>query len=275
METVTFKSVLEGVAVRLGIDPATLQATQARALGEYIDGALRRGWQADGWWPWVSEQERRWRQTWVSGTAYALGAEVWFAPEEKYFVALAGTAAGESPLTHPAKWEEIDELAEYLNLQEVGYGPVGDILAVTATNGAEYGFELRGDRIYIPQGPPVVVVRFTLRRPRFSGEEWSATGTYGAGAVVYRATVGDCYLATGTATVGLAPENNSTHWVKQEFPEILSEYAKLAAYGDALREDGQIEKGAVIDQKAESALADEFDRVFFKQQQTRRFRVRR
>lgn len=59
MRTVTFKSVLWGVARRLGMDPATtLTVTDAAAITEYIRTAFRYGWTFAPW-PQLARCEQR------------------------------------------------------------------------------------------------------------------------------------------------------------------------------------------------------------------------
>lgn len=59
MRTVTFKSVLHGVAVRMGMDPQTaLTNVDARALTEYIKTAFRYAWTFAPW-PQVLVTEER------------------------------------------------------------------------------------------------------------------------------------------------------------------------------------------------------------------------
>jgi hypothetical protein len=273
MDTVTFRSVLEGVAIRQGTVPGELQPTQSAAIVEYINSAVRTAWQMDGWWPWVVREPRRWRQTWVVSEPYDEGVEIWHEPSQKYWLAVASVSPGEVPGVS-ASWEEITDLEAYLHLEEVGYERLGDLLSVSDARGAECAFLLRGERAYVDPAPAVPWVTFTKRRPVFTATEWSSTVTYVPGNVVYRPALGECF-APVQQTTGQVPESNPSVWERQTMPEILGEYVKLAAYADTLREDGQVEKAAVQDMRAEKELDRQFDRVALKMSQTRRFAVNR
>lgn len=95
MRAVTFQSVLNGVAIALGLNPQRdLNPARAQMLTEYINRRLETCWKFEFWPEWTPCEQRALRLAWNPATAYpapAIGApqEVWFPPTNTYYQALA------------------------------------------------------------------------------------------------------------------------------------------------------------------------------------------
>jgi hypothetical protein len=271
MKTVPFQEVLHGVCDLMGIDPVQLQLNQARPLVSYINSAVRRGWEMDAWWPWTVLEERRWRSAWLASVSYAVGDEVWNVDDAKYYRATVASV-NERPDLTPGKWEEHGP-APWLSLDDGDYCPVGNVVAVYDGQNREYNFTLQGSRVFVgPPAPGLPVLCYTRPVPKFTAEPYENAVNYLAGQLVYVAEVGECYKAR-VDTVGEYPPTFDSSWAKVCFPYLLAEYVKQEAYGKSLETDGQSQRAMVAQARAEKLLEEELDRIFFQQQQTRRFRV--
>lgn len=269
MRTATFVSVRDTVCHLMGIDPEELQQNQANAITDALNRSVRRGWETDAWWPWTVEETRRWRQTWDAATAYAAGVEVYHSATELYYRALVPDT-GTVPGSNAAIWEQITPDA-WISLTEPTFTEIGKLAGIYNSIGVEVDFLLRDGRAWL-QGaePDPVKVVFAKLRPVFSSVEWDTGVTYAAGAVRLRGE--DAYKAL-VGNTAVDPATDAATWEKQEFPDVLADYAAQDAYATMLEIDMQTERSVVARAQAKSLLEDELDKVFFQQQQTRRFRV--
>jgi hypothetical protein len=278
MRTVTYQSVRDGISVRMGLEPERLLENTAVAIAEYVTSRVREAWEMDAWWPWVVGEFRPLRPDYDAAVTYAAGDEVWDPATDAYYEAIA-TTTGNAP-TDLNFWAEMPGVEAWLDLQEPGRAPVGELLQVWSSDplagrGArEYDFVLQGERAHIVgRGSPLVPwIVYTRRPPKFTAREWSASVSYVADSEVFLPATGECYVAL-VANSGVNPATDSAVWERQEMPHILSEWAKAAAYADTLREDGQWEKAEVAERKALRLLDQEFDKVQLKQSQRVRFSV--
>jgi hypothetical protein len=234
MRTVSLQSVLNGVYARMGMDiTGTIPAHTVAAYVEYVNAALREGWERYPW-PWaVLVEQREYRATYSNSTAYAIGDEVFYSGS--YYRA---TAAGTGNLpTDTNFWGVATDLVKTISLDQVGETPIGEVLGVYATNPRiregtnQYKFSLVDAGVLVTYGPLQPWVMFTTRPP------------------VY--TVNDGALTT--------------------FPYALSEFVKLKAAADAQREDGQFDKAAALEAGAMAKLDQELDTIELKQGQQRRW----
>lgn len=101
MRTVTFQSVLNAVALRAGLNPASLDSNTQAQIAEYVQAWAKKAWEWE-FWPEITVLEQRaYRDTYNSATAYAAGAlnaavEVWFPPAQLYAQTLQATT-GNAP----------------------------------------------------------------------------------------------------------------------------------------------------------------------------------
>lgn len=278
MKTVTFKSVLHGVARKLSLDPETnLQTTTAAALTEYINERIARAWEMDAWWPWTQIEERHFAEDYDAATAYVVGDVVWDPTEEGYFECILASTG--NAVTNATYWAEATDVPRTIALEQAGETVIGDVIGITdadpygTTAAVELAYTLIGDEIRVERGTgDSVWVRFTTPAPEFTSEEWVTATQYAAGDLVYYATTGECYKALRDNS-SVQPEGNAADWELVEFPKILAEHVKAGAVADALREDENFTKANAMEARAEDALDAAFDRAQVKQRQGRRFGV--
>jgi hypothetical protein len=89
MRTVTFQSVLHGVARLLGLNPTRdLSAERAATFCEYINRHVATGWRFDFWPEWTRTELRRYRPSYATGDFIELSQEVYYPAARKYYQAL-------------------------------------------------------------------------------------------------------------------------------------------------------------------------------------------
>ncbi len=233
MRAVSYKSVLYGVATRLGIDPTTLQTTTAASLAEYITEAVRHAWEMCLWPEWTFIQERTPVANVVSldqagQTAIGEVLGVWatnpdatdYAQELNFELKAEGIFIPDATAT---VWVKFTGMAPEFSASE--YAPTTAYAA--------------GDVVY-----------FAPTTPAQAGQ-------------------GECYMAL-QATTGNLP-TVATHWALQVVPKVLGKMVKHAALASALREDGQYDKAGVEDRIATAILESEQGKILDKQRQNGRF----
>lgn len=279
MRTATFKSVLHGVASYLGLDPATnFTSAQAEGLTRYINKHLRRGWEIYPWPELTIREERFFRDAYNAGTTYGLGAEV-YGNGSYYQSAQAGNT--NRALTLTAWWTPLTEFSRYIDLEQTGKTPIGEVVEVWTTQpylspsmDRVVPFRIGADRIELdPIGLLSAWVEYRIRPSEMSATTWSGATAYAKGDRVYLASTGQTYLALAGSTNQL-PSTATSFWSVEPMPYILAPYVTHAAYADALREDGQHDKARAERGEAESLLEDEMDKLNLQQRQTARAYVR-
>lgn len=101
MRTVTFKSVLEAVARRAGVDPALWDDVTQANVAEFINSWAKKAWEWDFWPEWSPIEQRAYRDAYVSTTAYpaptaTAAVEVWSPAAQQYAQALQ-VSTGQTP----------------------------------------------------------------------------------------------------------------------------------------------------------------------------------
>jgi hypothetical protein len=266
MRTVTFKSVLDGVATRMGLEPdANLQINQAAALTEYITDRLGQAWEMASWPEWTTSQLRRYRANWDNATTYPLGAEVYYASQNAYYRSLQAANTNHLP-TDTAWWAAASDLSTYIAFDQAWEATsIGGVWGVWAddpkTNARprRLSWWIGPEGIWVQTSASSVYVEFSLRPPRFTTAAWDAASAYVTGDLVYYAGSGECYAASAGST-GVIPGSNGS-WQKQDFPYVLARAVKLVAIADALREDENLDKAIAWDAQGGQALMEALDRA--------------
>jgi len=278
MRTVTFKSVLYGVARKMGLEPeVNFQSNQAAAFTQYINERIRESVESYDWPEFIKIEERAYRNAYSASTTYAVGAEVYYATTAKYYTCIL-ISLNHAP-TDTTYWTELTSFVPYVALQQTGKTIIGECMAcyerdprLTLAPG-EVDFVLREEGIVITESdaPATVFVQFRIPPPEYTSSAWAA-GVYAVGDLVYYSTTGDVYKCI-QVTTNQAP-TDTTYWTKVDFPYVLSSYVTQAAYADALDEDGQQEKAVAAENRAEKLLVREYDKLEMQQQQRRTYKVR-
>jgi len=278
----TFDQVYEATVRRKGLDPAsvTLDAGQQEAIAEWITERTLEAWDW-GWWPELLELERRqYRADWDAGKTYATGDEVYYAPEDKYYVALQAST-NKNPASETDYWEEQDELDRYVALDQTGETEIHAVRRAAKRNPRvsdypdflEVGLSKNGIQ-FDTLAPSRPYLEFKRPPPRFTRTAWSEATTYAKGALVYVASTGQCYESLQAANLNKNPTSETSWWTVQTFPTLFFDWIRRAAKVDALREDGEETKADRQESAAYEKLANLYDVKTAAQKQFRTAEVR-
>lgn len=244
MRTVNFiDDVVYGVAGLLGIDEThDLLKDHARAWVRSINTRLRYAWELWDWPELTITEERAFRQVWHTDVDYTSGqgdnSEVYYIPNDTYYRVIhnpdAGTLPTDDDYFEPITFSDLDR---YIAYEQNGKQDIGQIYGVyngsPRTNtptmqwttspsglGLDIGFNT-GTTIWITYKP---------RAPKFTSQTYSTTVTYSRGDTVLDLDSGDCFTALLPGTNQGVDE--TSYWLRQEFPYVLSEYVTYAAAAD-------------------------------------------
>jgi hypothetical protein len=288
------------VAKKMGLDPTrNLHPNVADALAGYIDTRVREAWEDYAWPELCPTEARVYRPAWDATVEYAYGQEVWDPESRAYYMSLSDGNRGNAinaldegeglfveipgPETFAASgfWQQTGTLNRTVLLDQPGFTPIGDVMECwasdpeTTARPIPLDYRITGSGVeFGPHAPDRVWIQFRLRNPEFTATPWSAGKHYAPGELLYFATDGDCYRAKVHTVAGESPDTTPTKWDKQPLPSILVPFVELAAYADALEEEGQTDKAAIVNSKATNRLTSTEDRINVQQRQTAHFSVR-
>jgi hypothetical protein len=220
MRTVTFQSVLNGVAIRMGLDPrVNLNSNVAQAICEYVNSRVRAGWEKADWPELVIIEPRT-----PSSRLIAWNQSMQTVISDVFKVYRADPSQNPPPLD------------VYFYTDQAGIH-----IGVTEQIGSQVWVKYRG----VP--------------PLFTSNLWlssSAGGTNAVGKLVYSALDGNVYAGKTSTNTTTDPSADSTNWTLVPFPYVISEYVKAAATSDTLREDGQTAKAQAEEQRSAAVAGD-------------------
>ena len=109
MRTVTFKSVLDAVGRRAGVDVTTWDANTQANVAEFVTAWTRKGWEWEFWPEWTPIEQRAYRDAYDSTKAYpaptaSTPQEVWYPDAQGYFQALRATTGHPPAVTVNGQW---------------------------------------------------------------------------------------------------------------------------------------------------------------------------
>lgn len=249
MRSVTFQSVLDGAASRIGLDPTqTIQPSTASALTEYINTRTRFAWEAYKWPELSAIEKRQFRPTFDAAATYAIGDEVFYLGN--YYRKTGTGAVGVVP-TVTATWTSSTSLTDFVRSIDFDQ-------TFTAASGTTAATPI-GEVLHVYRQDPRVV-RYAERVNFWVTDSGAIVGP----TQFTNATPNEVFVE-----FTIRPTMFNTASNAAEFPRVLSEYVKFASAADALREDGQFDKAAYMDGLATDALQKEIDIIELKQGQTR------
>lgn len=278
MNTVTFKSVLWGVARRLGLKPAeNLSPDTAETITDYINSELATAWREFPW-PQTTVLEQRWFAPVWEATAYEAGDEVYHEDTGKYWEATADVLGTDVPGVSES-WEAVTELDRVVQYEQPGKTEIGEVLGAwtanprttTAARLVPYWFSENGVQFDGDAAAVTVWLEFRTRPSVFTAETYEADRTYLAGERVYFPDNGECYLAI-EASEDADPPYSPEAWERIPMPAFLAPYVTEAATAVALDEDGQSDKARKRRTEAELLLTRAMQQ-FSTQGQVARYRV--
>lgn len=277
MRTVTFQSVLHGVAYWLGLDPTSnLLPSQAAALTEYLNTRIADAWEAFQWPELCPIEERLVRPLFSLLTAYVEGDEVYDSVTATYYRALQ--AADGDALSDTDFWEVVTDLNRYIAYEQTGKDAFGEVFAIYAADPnlnvrpKVIPFRLSTAGLQLGPGPwpNSVWVEYRQRPSQFTYALVDTAGTYAVGDLVYSAAQRDCFKAIAADAPG-DELTDAAQWTRVPFPLVLANASKIAAYADALREDGQLDKAMIEENRAAKILEDEMEKIVVQQSQSQGF----
>jgi len=282
MIAVPFKTVLWGVARKMGYDPAESEFTDETAAKytDFINERLREGIEHAFWPELTPVEQRAYRDVWAIGTSYTAGDEVFYEDTEEYYQALLDNS-GQDPTTTTGYWTDDFTLDKYIPYEQTGKTPLGEVKGTFRKNPrtnrnypGEIGFEPSDNGIQLGDYAGAQTwIEFRIRPPEFTSDVWSDTSAYVTDDLVYLAATGECYKALQNST-DRNPATETAFWAVVEFPKLLAKYVVRHAYADALDEDGQQDKSLKEEDRAYNELLRVETIVFKQQRQSHRSEFR-
>lgn len=281
MRTVTLKSVLEQAADLAGISYENqLSPEQRKSLIRIANFKLRTLWELFPWPPLTVIEQRQYRASYAGGTTYALGAEVYDATTDAYYVSAQAANTGHA-VTDTAWWTPATDLDKYIEIAASGKTVIGQLFNVTDVNPrlsavpCRVAFELIGDRVqFASDAPNTPWLEFQLAPSQLGPKVWASAETVTTGEVRYYESgiYGDCYIAlqSNTATT---PPSDAAKWALCKIPDFLAEPLAWLISADQLRADGQEEKAAQREGMANAAAERAMQRNNTFQHQAARWAV--
>jgi hypothetical protein len=256
MDRVPFNSVLRETAGLAGFTLGQLTSSVKTQLRTFINRQAASAWEHAWWSQLMHAEERFYRPAYDAGATYAVDDEVYYATTGLYYRATASGSA-HAP-TDTNYWEEITDLAAYIDLEQDGEEPIGTVRLLSKDDPTEVDeprsvrFRLIARRIYV-LGDPVpssVYVWFREPVPSWLGDDFDATVANEVDDIVYfegttSDFVGDFWKCTVGTLAGESPESAPTKWERVEFPAWLQTSVAQAAYSDWLRQDGNPEAARI------------------------------
>jgi hypothetical protein len=145
------------------------------------------------------------------------------------------------------------------------------------------------EKIVVNAPVTTVWIEYRTKCPQFTGDLWSPTVAYAAGAQCYfdsgsgtpvympvagKPHTGNFYTATEAIPAGTMPINavssGDARWKKVEVPYIFASYIARGVFSDFLRSEQQYEDAGKADVDASVVLEQEFDKELRQQGQIRR-----
>jgi hypothetical protein len=216
MRTVTFQSVLDGAAARIGLDPTqTIQPSTASALTEYINTRTRFAWEAYKWPELSAIEKRQFRSTFDAAVVYPVGAEVFYLGQ--YYRKIAAGLAGVLP-TVTATWTSAATLNDFVRSIDFDQ-------TFTATSATTNATPI-GEVMHVYRQDPRVV-RYAERVNFWVTDSGAIVGP----TQFTNATPNEVYVE-----FTIRPTMFNTSSNDEDFPRVISEYVKFSAAADALRD---------------------------------------
>lgn len=267
METVTAKSILDGVFHMAGVDPDDASEADKLAMLEHLASRLEDACEYYRWPQYLTIEERFFRADWAAGTAYADGAEVYYPTDDAYYQANQATSAGESPTTNPEKWDELTEFRRTVDYEQTGETAIGvvlkawDVDPLSDEGALEIGFAPRQDGILIPPTYTGTSIWLEIRArapDAHASAIYDAADTYAAGDIVYfPAYDGNIYEANQATSAGQTPGTHAAKWDLVSIPRFLARALKAGAFSDWLSSDERPNAGAAWDAKFNDLLEEQ------------------
>lgn len=256
MRTVTFKSVLDGIANKLNITPdLDLSPERATKWCEDINTRL----DSDAWryWDWPElgrTEERAFAPIWKSGNSYTPRKPVFHIPTFSYYQVKAGLGPPIGTLPTNAMYYEPVTIADrFIPLDQDCNQAIGEILGAYNSNprisagvrALKYWLSEKG--IDLPGAGLTAFIYYRIRPSQFTTTPYNQALEYDAGGLVYSIDEGEVYRARTDVPAGYSPRATG-YWAKVPMPERFATYLKLAVAADDA--DDQVQSAKLEGQAA-------------------------
>lgn len=269
MRSVSFKSVLRGIAARVGDRLEEILDDDAIIWFEYIDDRLRQSWEEFMFPEFVITEKRYYREGFWSAGTYNAGAIVFYEPENRYYLNDSGAATVDEP-TLGVAWVEIDEFSRYIPWEQPGKTKIDrpracydeDPTLPESVNTGELLFREinQGVMPLNPNAQGFVFLRYRQRVLQITGMEiYDIDAIYNADDVIYFDP--DIYVANQTTIAGDDPVTEPTKFDKFEFPYVLKPFVVRAVFSDYLLAEDEESRSNRELQRAISYLEDEIGKI--------------
>jgi hypothetical protein len=153
----------------------------------------------------------------------------------------------------------IPDVNHEISFDQTSQTPIGKLLKVylrdprTNRGPLETPFRLSAEGVHVGyEHGTYVWLKFSIRAPQFSSTPWNSGTAYAVGDLAYGTAKGETYRAIQAATNHAVTD--AAYWALVPFPFQLAEPVILGAYADALRDEGQTDKGGAEEQLAGAAV---------------------
>lgn len=249
MRHASYKSTEDRVLMLAGIKPSDRTDEMRALLNSYINTAMKLAWEFY-WWPELMRSELRYyRDPYDGAKPYAPNDQVYYPTTQLYYTCLVAST-GNLP-TDANYWEVANELDAYIELEQLGQTPLGEVRGVfvddpLATERPRYIRKTLGPHGVHLQGPSLPVSAWVLYRIRpneYIGKDFDAVPPYAPGQTAYynSATVGfegDYWKCVTATNAGENPETHPAKWARIELPSWLKEAVAGRAFAEYLITDG-------------------------------------
>jgi len=230
MQTLTFSSVLYGVAQLAGLDRDNLPTHFFKQARDLASQRLAVAWDTERWPSLVRVES-----------------------------ATVTTASDISTAPYPTTAGMILQVYQKDPRATTNAIPVGYSLYDTGT----------AQQIVLQDNDTPVYVEYKISRPNLTGDTYNASTDYAEDDQVYYSTTGQFYDMTTDAGAGTVP-TTAANWTVVSIPKIFENYLIRGVYADYLRANGQLEVAALEDRTAEAFLTVESDKVYRQQGQVKK-----
>ena len=264
IRTVTFESVLDGVALRSSRQlAAALPTGDLAALITYIADRVRTAWEFYRWPETMGLAAFNYLPTWLVGSTYTAGTQLWFLDATTgfsgYYQANASPntpTAGQSPESAPQCWTLMANFHKSVAFAN-GTAPFTAVLTAWDSDPRAYDtaqtvpFTITNEGVTFDQdAPDTIWLDYRAAPPNFDAVPWDGTDAFAAGVTVYYsagAGQGDCYLVLVTTTPGDTPVSAPTKFQLVPFPYILARAVKVGALADYFLASGSEDKAQKLE----------------------------
>lgn len=230
MQTLTFSSVLYGVAQLAGLDRDNLPTHFFKQARDLASQRLSVAWDTERWPDLVRVES-----------------------------ATVTTASSISTAPYPTTAGMILQVYQKDPRATTNAIPVGYSLYDTGT----------AQQIVLQDNDTPVYVEHKIVRPNLTGDTYDASTDYAEDDQVYYSTTGQFYDMTTDAAAGTVPTDTSK-WTVVSIPKIFENYLIRGIYADYLRANGQLEIAGLEDRTAEAFITVEADKVYRQQGQVKK-----